>query len=83
MIYVIVQKLPDVDEDVGVSNSEFEAESHRADQLAEENATLKSQLEELHQRLSKGEEVDAPEALKQQVEQVRCNHEEGVAFSSA
>ena len=57
-------------EDVGVSNSELQAESHHADQLAEENAALKSQLEELQQRMSGGEEVDSPTSLKQQVEQV-------------
>lgn len=63
------QKVPDV-EDVGVSNSEFEAESRRTEVLAQENVSLKSQLEELHHRLSGGEEVDSATSTKQQLEQV-------------
>lgn len=69
-VYLIWQKLPDVVEDVGVSNSELEAESHRAEMLTQENASLKSQLEELHHRLSGGEEVDAPPNVKLQLKQV-------------
>ena len=53
-----------------MSNSELEAESHRTELLTQENASLKSQLEELHHRLSGGEEVDAPPSVKQQLKQV-------------
>ena len=69
-VCLIWQKLPDVVEDVGMSNSELEAESHRTELLTQENASLKSQLEELHHRLSGGEEVDAPPTVKQQLKQV-------------
>ena len=58
-------------EDVGVSNRELEAESHRAEMLTQENVSLKSQLEELHRRLSGGEEVDSPANIKQQLKQVK------------
>lgn len=67
-----VQKLPDVVEDVGVSNSELEAESHQAEALVRENTTLQSQLEEMHQRLSQREEVDTASSTRQQLEQVKC-----------
>lgn len=70
-VCVCLQKLPDVVEDVGVSHSELEVESHHAEALAQENTTLKSQLEELHQRLSQREEVDSTSTTRQQLEQVK------------
>lgn len=54
-----------------MSNSEFEAESRRTEALAQENMSLKSEVEALHHRLSGGEEVDSAATVKQQLEQVR------------
>ena len=54
-----------------MSHSELEAESQHAEALAQENATLKSQLEEMHQRLAQREEVDAATSTRQQLEQVK------------
>lgn len=54
-----------------MSHSELEAESHHAEDIARENATLKSQLEEMHQRLAQREEVDTASSTRQQLEQVK------------
>ena len=54
-----------------MSHSELEAESHQAEVLVQENTTLKSQLEELHQRLAGKEEVDSATSTRQQLEQVK------------
>ena len=53
-----------------MSHSELEAESHHAETLARENTALKSQLEEVHQRLSQREETDTATSTRQQIEQV-------------
>ena len=54
-----------------MSHSELEAESHRSEVLAQENTSLRSQLEELHQRVSGGEEVDFAATAKQRLEEVQ------------
>ena len=53
-----------------MSHSELEADSHHAEALARENATLKSQLEEMHRRLTQREEVDTATSTRQQLEEV-------------
>ncbi len=53
-----------------MSHSELEAESHHAEALVRENATLKSQLEEMQQRVTQREDVDTASSTRQQIEQV-------------
>ena len=68
---VILQKLPNAIEDVGVSHSELEAESHRTESIAQENSALRSQLEELRRQLAHKEEVDSATTIRQQLEKVK------------